>query len=148
MEENKLIILLYKIPPIKFLCNKYSWMKQFISFGIVGVSNTLISYLTYVLLVSFNVHPQIANIFGFILSVANAYLLNRYWVFKETAKKSKMQTVKFFAVYVMTFFMGVFFLFLYIDVLNLNKYIAPILSLIVTTPTNFLLNKLWVFKEK
>jgi len=148
LQQNRLVKLLFVIPPVRWMCKKLPWLEQFISFGIVGVLNTLISYVTYVILVYFNVHPQIANIFGFIASVTNAYFLNKYWVFREASTKSKAQTIRFFAVYGMTFFMGVFFLYLYIDLLEISKYVAPILSLLVTIPTNFILNKLWVFKEK
>ena len=37
-------------------------------------------------------------------------------------------------------------LFLWNNILSLPEFVGPILNLIITTPINFLLNKLWAFK--
>ena len=76
-------VVMHFLPFKKFLLNKFPWIEQFLSFGIVGFFNTLIAYVTYAVVVSFNIHPQIAGIAGFITSVTNAWLMNKYWVFKD-----------------------------------------------------------------
>ena len=36
---------------------------------------------------------------------------------------------------------------LWVDVLNVSKLIAPLLNLVISVPVNFILNKLWAFKS-
>jgi len=138
--------LLRVFPFMKFFFDKFPWLVQFINFGIVGVSNMLVAYLAYFILVYLNVHPQIANIFSVLISSLNAYLWNKLWVFKHTSTKKVAAPLKFFIVYGGNFLLGVLLLHLYIDVWHLSKYIAPVISMPVTIPLNYVLNKFWVFK--
>ena len=48
---------------------------QFIKFGIVGLSNTLIAYLVYAVCIYIGLHYLLANVIAFAVSVLNAY----YW---------------------------------------------------------------------
>ena len=61
---------------------------QFIKFGMVGVSNTVVSLATYYLFTFFGVHYLIANALGFVTGTLNAYYWNSKFVFKEEAKES------------------------------------------------------------
>lgn len=124
-------------------------IRQFIKFGLVGVSNTIISLGFYYLLVFFNVHPVIANAVGFIASVINSYFWNSRFVFKDKTENNKKKAfVKVFVSYGISFLLSTVLIELFVDVLGISKYIAPILRLLVTIPLNFLLNKIWAFKEK
>ena len=59
---------------------------QFIKFGMVGVSNTVVSLATYYLFTFFGVYYLIANALGFVTGTLNAYYWNSKFVFKEEAK--------------------------------------------------------------
>jgi putative flippase GtrA len=55
---------------------------QFIKFGIVGVSNTLLTFLVYTLLLKvFGVWYIAASAIGFTVGAVNGFLLNRRWTF-------------------------------------------------------------------
>src|SRR5947209_7978835 len=55
---------------------------QFIKFGIVGVSNTLITFAVYTLLLKvFGVWYLAASAVGFVVGATNGFLLNRRWTF-------------------------------------------------------------------
>src|ERR1700690_4628505 len=57
---------------------------QFVKFGIVGVSNTLLTFLVYtVLLKGFGVWYLAASAIGFAVGATNGFLLNRRWTFRE-----------------------------------------------------------------
>src|SRR5713226_5623508 len=57
---------------------------QFVKFGTVGVSNTLLTFLVYtVLLKVFGVWYLAASAIGFLVGAINGFLLNRRWTFKE-----------------------------------------------------------------
>ena len=122
---------------------------QFIKFGLVGVSNTLISLGIYYLMVWLGCHYLIANIVGFIVSVINSFFWNSKFVFKDKEEDSKVKSfVKMTLSYGSTFILSNVLMFLFIDIIGWSKYIAPILCLFVTIPINFLLNKIWAFKDK
>ncbi|AGF59157.1 putative flippase GtrA [Clostridium saccharoperbutylacetonicum] len=119
---------------------------QFIKFGIVGASNTLISLLIYYVLIYFKVNYIVANTIGFIVSVLNAYYWNNRYVFKKSNKGNLKPMIKTFVSYGTTFVFSTILLVVMVDHLNLSNIIAPILNLIITIPLNFILNKFWAFK--
>lgn len=134
-------------PFMEGLFNNFPWLVQFVNFGIVGLSNTVVAYSVYAVLVYYNLHPQIANIISFMVSVLNAYIWNRVWVFSGHQVKKVSTPFKFIVVYGGNLLLGILLLYLYLNVWHLNKYIAPFISLPVTVPLNYILNKLWVFRE-
>ena len=125
----------------------WAFAKQFIKFGIVGVSNTLLSLLIYYILVLLGVHYILSNTIAFAISVLNAYYWNRKYVFKQNEKKSAgRQLAKVYAAYGFTFLLSTGLLFLMVDVLGISELVAPLINLCVTVPLNFLLNKFWAFR--
>ena len=64
--------------------NKREKLIQFIKFGLVGVSNNLICYGTYVLLINIGLHYVPSNIIGFSISVFNAFYWNNKYVFSDS----------------------------------------------------------------
>jgi len=136
----------------KFIKDKWGILIQFIKFGIVGLSNTCISYVVYVVLVRLGFVYLLANVFGFIISVLNAFYWNNKYVFakNEGEKRSWVKALlKVFASYSITgLLLTTILLEIWIKYVGISEYIAPIINLIITIPLNFLLNKLWAFKEK
>src|SRR5271155_2042230 len=56
---------------------------QFVKFGIVGVSNTVLTLVIYtVLLKGFGVWYLAASAIGYIVGAVNGFLLNRKWTFR------------------------------------------------------------------
>lgn len=125
---------------------KFVW--QFVKFGLVGVSNTLISLAVYYAVVLlFGVeHYILANTLGFVISVINAYIWNSKFVFQKKDRKHGKSFVKVFVSYGSTFLLGTGFLFVLVHYWNVSEMIAPIINLLLTIPLNFLLNKFWAFK--
>ena len=122
---------------------------QFFKFGIVGISNTLISLGVYYLLVFLGLHYVLANASGFVLSVVNSYFWNSRFVFKEKNETNAAKSFfKVFVSYGISFALSTILLALLIDVLYISPFLAPILRLVFTIPLNFFMNKLWAFKEK
>ena len=116
---------------------------QFIKFGMVGVSNTVVSLATYYLFTFFGVHYLIANALGFVTGTLNAYYWNSKFVFKEEAKESgnkKESLVKTYISYGL--------LYLQVNILGISQAVAPIINIMITTPINFLMNKFWTFAKK
>ncbi len=123
-------------------------IKQFFKFGIVGVSNTLISLGIYYLFVYLGFHYLLANTFGFLVSVLNSYFWNSRFVFKDKRESSGLRAFsKVFVSYGISFCLSSVLMVLFIQVLQISEYIAPLLRLVLTIPLNFVMNKIWAFKE-
>lgn len=119
---------------------------QFCKFGIVGLSNTIISLVVYYILIYLNVNYIVANTTGFLISVLNAYYWNGKYIFKANNKKNKNSLIKIYLSYGVTFLLNTFLLYFMVNQLGISNYFAPIINVIIITPINFLLNKLWVFQ--
>ena len=124
---------------------------QFIKFGLVGVSNTLVSMACYYVVLFINEKwYMIGSILGTVLSIANAFYWNDKYVFKNSNndKKSKLKRLgKTYISYGGTSILSNLLLYLEVSVLAINKTIAPIVNLIITIPLNFIINKIWTFKK-
>lgn len=57
---------------------------EFIRFGLVGVINTVIDFVFFVLLYRVaDLDPLLANGIAFLVAVTNSYLLNHRWTFRR-----------------------------------------------------------------
>lgn len=134
---------------------------QFIKFGIVGVSNTLVYYMLYAgglgALRQFDCMSKrmdylVVQFFAFSLSVFWSFYWNNKMVFVLRDGERRSLFRAFFKTYVSYSFTGLFLnsimLFLLVQTLHISAYLAPIFNLIVNVPINFLLNKFWAFQSK
>ena len=120
---------------------------QFIKFGLVGCSNTLISLAIYYILIFVKVNYIIAYIIGFIVSVLNAFYWNNKYVFKNDKDNTKLKLIRTYESYGVTFILSNVLLYLQVDVLSISEILAPLICLTITIPLNFIINKFWVYKE-
>ncbi|MCI6007504.1 GtrA family protein [Oscillospiraceae bacterium LCP25S3_E10] len=122
---------------------------QFIKFGIVGFSNTLISLAVYYILVFFGWNYLLANTMGFLISVCNAFFWNYRYVFKDKTETSIPKSFsKVFITYGISYLVSTFLIWLMVDILHISEWLAPLIRLVVTVPLNFVLNKLWAFRKR
>ena len=123
---------------------------QFIMFGIVGFSNTAISYCVYAILTYLGVQYLVASIIAFIVSVLNSFFWNNKLVFKKTENEIRntwWSLIKTFISYASTgLILNNVILVILVEKIGVSKYIAPIFSLVVTIPLNFIINKCWSFR--
>lgn len=153
---DEMIRRLLSLLRIKLPYEKEQTIIQFVKFGIVGVSNTFLSYAinVAVLLALSPLHLSwdyfAANIIAFILSVAWSFFWNNKYVF--TAKEGEKRNIPaaLFKTYVSYAVTGLVLAnvlsYIWVDVIGISKFIAPLLNLIISVPVNFFLNKLWAFK--
>lgn len=153
---------------------KLAALWQFVKFGLVGAFNTVFNYVIYTFcyyVLHTGVH--IANIAGFVITVFSAYLLQNKFVFRQEENGEKRVWWKvLIKTYISYSFTGLFLtellLMLWINVINLGQYLggvcewlagfgvnftpqdlaaslAPILNMVITIPTNFVINKFWAY---
>ena len=125
---------------------------QFIKFGIVGVSNTVISYGVYLLCVQLGVHYVLADGLGLVISTINAYYWNNRCVFGNGESKTLAQHfitwLKTLTAYGGTFVLNSLLLIVWIELLHVPQALAPLLNMLITIPINFFINKYWTFRKK
>ncbi|KAB1438270.1 GtrA family protein [Candidatus Galacturonibacter soehngenii] len=131
--------------------DKWISFMQFVKFGLVGLSNTLLTYVVYVICVQIGIHYQISYFIGYVAGIVNAFYWNNKYVFKQEEGEER-SLIKAFVKCVMSYAGGYFcssiLLFLWVTILHFPKVISPIISLLVTIPINFILNKKWAFKTE
>lgn len=125
---------------------------QFVQFGLVGLSNTLISYVVYLLGISLGLHYLAASVLGFVVSVQNAFYWNNKYVFRAGEGEERVwwrTWMKTFLSYASTgLVLANVLLVIWVDLLHIPESLGPVLNLLITIPLNFLLNKLWAFRGK
>lgn len=129
---------------------------QFVKFCVVGLTNTLISYglnvLTLLLLKPLGLTWDyiVGNIAAFVLSVLWSFYWNNRFVFTMQENKTRSVGKALAKTYIAYGFTGILLnnvlSWLWISVLGISKFVAPLLNLVIALPINFLLNKLWAFK--
>lgn len=133
---------------------------QFIKFGIVGVSNTILNYVLYLLSLllfrSVGIFPKydiyFAQMIAFILSVLWSFYWNNRMVFglqegeRRTLWKSLLKTYVSYSV--TGVFLNSILLYLWVQVLQISEFVAPIFNLLISVPLNFIINKFWAFRSE
>lgn len=165
--ENWLSCIIHKVMSagFKMLGKEYDAklhenFMQLVRYGIVGMSNTAVSYVIYACsLFWFKRNDMFgaadylaAQALAFFISVLWSFMLSKYFVFKKRdAQQNSVATciaelVKFYLMHVGTG-LGMNSLLLYIwTTMGVSPYIAPFFNILFIAPTNFLLSKKWAFK--
>jgi putative flippase GtrA len=119
---------------------------QFVKFGIVGVSNTLLTLLIYTLLLKvFGVWYLAASAIGFIVGAVNGFLLNRRWTFREHVGDS-LTPVRWAIVQTCGLGIDEGLLFLLVHDARLDKVLAQVAATAVVTVSTFFANRAWTFR--
>lgn len=134
---------------IKYAVREF-FKNQFLRFALAGITNTLVSYVAYLLIIFFyDGNYILANIAGFISGTLNAYFWNSRFVFKQDKNRiNVLHLIKTFLSYGMTCAINTGFLYIMINYLFVSAIIAPVVNSGITFALNYILNKLWVYRRK
>lgn len=125
---------------------KVQLLMQFVKFGIVGVSNTLLTFVTYTLLLKvFGVWYLAASAIGFALGAINGFLLNRRWTFAEHVGDS-FTPVRWTIVQGCGLGVNEGLLYLFVHDARLDKLLAQAFATAVVTVSTFFVNRAWTFR--
>jgi putative flippase GtrA len=119
---------------------------QFVKFGIVGVSNTLLTLLVYGLLLKvFGVWYLAASAIGFAVGATNGFLLNRRWTFRDHVGDS-LTPVRWAVVQSCGLGVNEGMLYLLVHDAQLDKLLAQVAATALVTVTTFFANRAWTFR--
>ena len=162
VKGNELIdyeIIKYKKPNIikklwDFCWSIYHKNEEIWNYLIVGGLTTLVALIVYYTCVLTFLNPnnaielQIANIISWIIAVLFAYFANRVYVFKSEEKNIKKEATSFIGSRIFTLLLDMLTMFIIVTVLHLNDKIGKIISQIIVMVGNYIISKLFVFKNK
>ena len=119
---------------------------QFVKFGVVGVSNTLLAFTIYtVLLKVFGVWYLAASAIGFVLGAVNGFLLNRRWTFAGHVGDA-LTPVRWGIVQGCGLGLNLGLLYLFVDDAGIEKLLSQALATVIVTVVTFLVNRAWTFR--
>jgi putative flippase GtrA len=119
---------------------------QFVKFGIVGVSNTLLTFAVYTLLLKvFGVWYLLASAIGFIVGATNGFLLNRRWTFSDHVGDS-LTPLRWAIVQGCGLGINEGMLYVFVGAAGLDKLVSQACATVIVTVTTFFANRAWTFR--
>lgn len=120
--------------------------RQFWRFVIVGLINTFNYYVLYLLffnLLSF--YYMAAHIISFLISMVGSFYLNSYFTYKTRPTLKKF--LQFPLTYVVNIGISTVALWVFVNLLSLDKNLSPLLSTVLAIPFTFAVSKIILTKE-
>ena len=119
-----------------------------IRFAVVGATNTLVDVALFTALVStMSMRPVVANIISYSAGMANSYILNRSWTFRDSREASyKYQWLRF--VIINLLILGISSLTIWQAAPVVGPFKAKLASVVITFAFGYLLNRVFVFVGK
>ncbi len=115
-------------------------------FGIVGVSNTLLSFAVYTLLLkAFGVWYVAASGIGFTVGAVNGFLLNRRWTFRGHVGDA-LTPVRWFVVQGCGLGLNLGLVYMFVDGFGIDKLLGQVPATATVTVLTFFANRAWTFK--
>ena len=133
---------------------------QFIKFGVIGFTNTFLSYFLYLLFLNLfekkglfrEIDYIVSSVIAFCISVVWSFYWNNRITFKMTNGEERHILGAFVKTVLCYSFTGLFLhnilLYIMVEWYNIPKTVVPLINLTVTVPLNFLLHKYWAFSQK
>lgn len=121
---------------------------QFVKFGIVGVSNTLIFFLVYTLLLkAFGMWYVAASGIGFAVGAVNGFLWNRRWTFSGHIGDA-LTPVRWFVVQTSGLLVNLGLVYLFVDGVGLGELVGQAMTIVIVTVLTFFANRAWTFRSQ
>ncbi|MBF7059039.1 GtrA family protein [Weissella confusa] len=135
---------------IECVMNLYAKHRMMVLYILFGGFTTVVSLLSYSVLVLLSVNYQVANLVSWILSVTFAFVTNKLWVFDAkdfSVKTWLVEGSKFYLGRLSTFALEAGLLFIGVTLLQGNAIMWKLIIQIIILLTNYFISKLLVFKN-
>ncbi len=115
-------------------------------FGIVGISNTLLSFAVYALLLKvLGVWYLGASAIAFAVGAANGFLWNRRWTFREHVGDA-LTPVRWFVVQGCGLLLNLGLVYVFVEHAGLDKLVGQACATAIVTVLTFFANRAWTFR--
>lgn len=132
--------------PAEGMQNHHRLDRQFARFLLVGIANTVLSFIAYRLLLALGTPYVIAAALGFSVGAVNGYVFNRRWTF--AARDSPRARVVYIAVQVAGAASTSLLVLLLVGGIGVDKVVAYLAAVPLVTVCTFMANRLWTFADR
>jgi len=123
-------------------------VKQFQKFVVIGLCTTTINYGIFFLLIKYAyLNHIIAASVAYVIGLFIGYLLNRSWTFQSANENRHSEFSCYLGLYLMSLVLSMLFLGFLVSVAYIDPLLANIFAISLSTTTNFLGTKLFVFRN-
>lgn len=121
---------------------------QFIKFNLVGIVNTIITFIVFAFLNKlFQIDKLIAEPIGYACGLINSYIMNKLWTFGKKHHFHTLEVIKFVIVNGIALGGTLLILMAAEDYLKIDVLWGKLLGYCFSIPVNYLGFKYWVFRE-
>jgi putative flippase GtrA len=118
---------------------------QFVRYGVVGASNTLLTLFVYTRLLGMGLHYLEAFAPAFAAGALNGYTLNRIWTF-DGACARRADVARYVSVQLAGLGMNAVALIVLIEVVGFDRVAGQVIGGGGVSVLTFVLNRQWVFR--
>jgi putative flippase GtrA len=123
-------------------------VRHFIKYGIVGASNTILTFVIYTALIKgLGVHYLVALLIGYVVGSLNSYVLNRRWTFRAGHVAHSTAGTRFAVVQVCAIAANEGLLYVFVHHLHVEKIAAQAILTIPVLAVTFFINRAWSFSQ-
>lgn len=125
--------------------------KETILYLIFGVLTTAVNIISYRICTISNIDYKIATIIAWCLSVAFAYITNKFFVFESKSFKFDILIKEILAFVVCRIFSGICdlaFMVFAVEIIGINDFISKIITNVFVVVINYIASKLFIFRKK
>lgn len=130
----------------------YKKHEEGINYLIFGFLAFVLNYVLYWVFESLmNLHYMAATALSWVLTVVFAYWTNRTFVFKSQNRKLQSvgrEFISFIGARVATEVLELVLMYVMVDCMHGNEYVAKLIGQTLVILTNYVLSKIWIFKDK
>jgi putative flippase GtrA len=128
------------------LRDRHDPSRQLVRFLVVGVGNTVVSFVVYRLLLLVGTWYVLAAPLGFAAGAVNGYIFNRRWTF--AARDTTRARVLYLCVQLVGAGLTSLLVFSFVHAAGIGRVWAYLIAIPPVTLCMFAANKLWTFAER
>ncbi len=126
---------------------KKAFLREILSFNIVGGLNTAITYGIYSLLVALGLDYRLALVLEYCFGTAFSFFMNRRYTFRHEGSVTLRSVFSMIASYAGVLALNFFLLVLLVENWGVDKYLGQFIALSISVAVSFFAQKFIVFRK-
>ena len=127
------------------MTGRHAAHRQFVRFAVVGFACFLLTLATFTVVDRSGAHYLVAAVVGYAAGIVLGFTLNRRWTFEAADRPAGGQAARFLAVSAVGIACNALLLKLCVEVVDTPKTLGEIVSVALTAPVTFAINRVWSF---
>lgn len=123
-------------------------LRQLVKYGIVGASNTALTFVIYTVCVELGVLYLLALILGYVAGGLNSYMFHRHWTFRARHISHASSGSRFALVQGCAILANLLLLYVLVHHLHVGKIAGQALLSVPVVGITFFINRKWTFGRR